>query len=56
MMVTLSFIKTAARTMVNNGAVNIKVIASATGMNFTHAKDVSIVRLPNTPSIHNIVL
>ena len=56
MMVTLSFINIAASIIVNNGEVNIKVMASATGMNLTLAKDVSIVKLPNSPSIHSIIL
>ena len=54
--VTLSFINTAASTMVNRGAVNIKVMASATGMNLTHAKDVNMVRLPHNPTKHNKIL
>ena len=56
MMVTLSFINIAASIIVNNGEVNINVMASATGMNLTLAKDVIIVKLPNSPSIHNIIL
>ena len=56
MMVTLSFINIAASIMVNNGEVNIRVMASATGMNLTLAKDVIIVKLPNSPSMHNIIL
>ena len=55
-MVTLSFINIAASIMVNNGEVNIRVMASATGMNLTLAKDVIIVKLPNSPSMHNIIL
>ena len=47
---------TAASTMVKRGVVNIKVIASATGINFTQANDVSIVRLPHNPNILSIVL
>ena len=54
--VILSFINMAASTMVKRGAVNIKVMASGTGMNFTHAKDVSMVRLPNSPTMHSIIL
>ena len=56
MMVTLSFKNTAANTIVNNGVVNIKVIASATGMNLIHETDVSIIKLPNSPCPHNIIL
>ena len=54
--VILSLINIAAITMVNKGAVNINVMASDTGMNFTHANDVSMVRLPNNPSTHSITL
>ena len=54
--VTLSFINMAASTMVKRGAVNIKVMASGTGMNLTQAKDVSMVKLPNSPTMHNIIL
>ena len=46
----------AASTIVNRGAVNIKVIASDTGMNFTHANDVSIIRLPFSPRTHSMIL
>ena len=56
MMVTLSFKNTAASTIVNNGVVNIKVLASGTGMNLIHEKDVSIIKLPNNPSTHSITL
>ena len=55
-MVTLSLMNIAERTIVNNGAVNIKVIASDTGIYFTHANDVSIVRLPNNPRTHSMIL
>ena len=54
--VIFSFINIAASTMVNSGAVKIKVMASATGMNFTHAKDVSMVKLPNSPIIQSMTL
>ena len=46
----------AASTIVKRGAVNIKVIASDTGINFTHANDVSIIRLPITPRTHSMIL
>ena len=55
-MVTLSLMNIAERTIVNNGAVNIKVIASDTGIYFTHANDVSMVRLPNNPRTHSKIL
>ena len=55
-MVTLSLMNIAESTIVNNGAVNIKVIASDTGIYFTHANDVSIVRLPNIPRTHSMIL
>ena len=42
--------------MVNRGAVKIKVMASGTGMNFTHANDVSMVKLPNSPIIQSMTL
>ena len=54
--VILSLINIAAITMVNKGAVKINVMASDTGINFTHANDVSMVRLPNNPSTHSIIL
>ena len=54
--VTLSLMNIAERTIVNKGAVNINVIASDTGIYFTHANDVSIVRLPNNPRKHSMIL
>ena len=39
--VILSFMNIAAMTMVKRGVVKINVIASGTGINFTHAKDVT---------------
>ena len=54
--VIFSFMNIAASTMVNSGAVKIKVMASGTGMNFTHANDVSMVRLPKSPIIHSMTL
>ena len=54
--VIFSFMTIAASTIVNRGAVNIKVIASDTGMNFTHANDVSIIRLPFSPRTHSMIL
>lgn len=54
--VIFSFKNMAASTMVKSGAVKIRVMASGTGMNFTHANDVNMHRLPNNPNIHNITL
>ena len=54
--VILSFMNIAAMTMVKRGVVKINVIAPGTGINFTHAKDVIMVILPNSPIIHNIIL
>ena len=54
--VIFSFMNIAASTMVNRGAVKIKVIASGTGIYFTHANDVSMVKLPNSPIIHSMTL
>ena len=45
-----SFMNIDAKTMVKRGVVNIKTVASDTGMNLIHAKAVSIVRLPNNPT------
>ena len=41
--------------MVKRGTVNIKVVASETGMNLRLAKDVSMVKLPNSPT-NNIIV
>ena len=54
--VIFSFMNIAASTMVNSGVVKIKVMASGTGMNFTHANDVSMVRLPKSPIIQSMTL
>ena len=48
--------KTAERIIVNRGEVNINVVASDTGINFIHANDVSIIRLPDIPTKINITL
>ena len=42
--------------MVKNGFVKIRVIASATGINRTHANVVSIVNPPRIAITHNIIL
>ena len=42
--------KMAERIKVNRGVVKIKVIASDTGIRFTHVNAVSITRLPITPT------
>ena len=54
--VILSFMNIAAMIIVKRGVVKINVIASGTGINFTHAKDVIMVILPNSPIMHNIIL
>ena len=54
--VIFSFMNIAASTMVNRGAVKIKVIASGTGIYFTHANDVNMVKLPNSPIIQSMTL
>ena len=48
--------KTADRIIVKRGEVNINVVASDTGINFIHANDVSIIRLPDIPTKINIIL
>ena len=47
---------TAANNMVKNGFVKIRVIASATGINRTHANVVSIVKPPRIAITHSIIL
>ena len=49
-------IKHAANNMVNNGFVNINVMASPTGINLTQANVVSMVNPPKTPTIITITL
>ena len=46
----------AERIIVNRGEVNINVVASDTGINFIHANDVSIIRLPDIPTKINMIL
>lgn len=41
---------TAANKMVKTGTVNIKVVASPTGMNDTEAKQPRMAKLPSTPT------
>ena len=54
--VNCSFMKTAERIIVKRGEVNINVVASETGINFIHANDVSIIRLPDIPTKINMIL
>ena len=53
--VSLSFKNIAANIMVKSGVVNIKTVASDTGISMTQVKAVSIVRLPNIPTRITII-
>ena len=48
--------KSAEKIIVNRGEVNIKVVASGTGINLIHANDANIIRLPDIPTKINITL